>query len=193
MKMNNHPLQYRPQTRQTGAVLIIGLMFLVVLTIIVISALRSATLQERMAANARNHEIAFQAAEAVIEEATSTIFLAEPFMPYKPSQFVPDCANPDYPGLCRKAATGVERWQTYNWDSADVTRTFTNTVTQLNIVPQQPKYFIEIIDPPHAGNSSISKNCSPGLARITARGVGPNSAVALLEAYWRFNTTTCKD
>lgn len=64
--------------KESGAVLITGLIFMVVLTIIVISALRSATLEERMAANARNRQLALQAAEAVLRDAETALFAAAP-------------------------------------------------------------------------------------------------------------------
>jgi type IV pilus assembly protein PilX len=55
--------------RQSGAVLIISLIILLVLTIIGVTAMRSATLEEKMAANSMNHNVTFHAAESAIENA----------------------------------------------------------------------------------------------------------------------------
>ena len=54
--------------RQTGVVLVIGLVFLLIMTITGISAIQRSTLQERMAANAGTRTAVFQAAEAALRE-----------------------------------------------------------------------------------------------------------------------------
>ncbi|QLQ04576.1 MAG: hypothetical protein HZY77_17160 [Thiobacillus sp.] len=54
---------------QNGAALITGLIFLVVLTLISLSAIKSTSLEERMAGNARDQDAAFEAAEAGIRDA----------------------------------------------------------------------------------------------------------------------------
>ena len=53
-------------TRQTGAALFISLMFLILLTLIGLSAANVGILQERMAGNVRESNIAFQRAEAAL-------------------------------------------------------------------------------------------------------------------------------
>ena len=54
---------------QSGAVLAVSLIFLLLLTIIGITSLRTTSLQERMAGNTRDQYLAFQAAEGAIREA----------------------------------------------------------------------------------------------------------------------------
>lgn len=70
---------------QQGAALVIGLIILVVLTLIGVQAMRTNIVQERMAGNMRERNIAFQAAEAALRvgEATgpfsaSNVSLADP-------------------------------------------------------------------------------------------------------------------
>jgi len=58
---------------QSGFVLIIGLVVLVLLTIIMLTAMRTASLEERMAGNLRQQNIAFQAAESALREAEGLI------------------------------------------------------------------------------------------------------------------------
>jgi type IV pilus assembly protein PilX len=55
--------------RQRGAALVVGLVLLIVLTILAVSGVVSATLEMRMAGNTQLQERAFQAAELAIEEA----------------------------------------------------------------------------------------------------------------------------
>ena len=54
---------------QRGAALVVGMILLLVLTVLGISGLVTATLELQMAGNAQNQERAFQAAEAGIEDA----------------------------------------------------------------------------------------------------------------------------
>jgi type IV pilus assembly protein PilX len=51
---------------QQGVVLIVALLFLILLTVIAISSSNLATVEERMARNSRDYNIAFQAAEAAL-------------------------------------------------------------------------------------------------------------------------------
>lgn len=78
----NHPIHSR---RQQGAALVVGLIILVVLTLIGVQAMRTNIVQERMAGNMRERNIAFQAAEAALRVgeatgpfATNNVALADP-------------------------------------------------------------------------------------------------------------------
>lgn len=57
------------RARESGSALIISLIFLLLMTLIGTTAMRSATMQEQMAGNARDWNAAFQAAEAGLREA----------------------------------------------------------------------------------------------------------------------------
>jgi type IV pilus assembly protein PilX len=54
---------------QTGAALVVSLVFLVVITIVAVASMRTTTMQERMAGNTRDRNIALQAAESAAREA----------------------------------------------------------------------------------------------------------------------------
>jgi type IV pilus assembly protein PilX len=56
-------------TRQSGAALIVGLLLLVVITVLAISGMSTATTELAMARNDQNYENAFQAAETGLEAA----------------------------------------------------------------------------------------------------------------------------
>ncbi len=63
------PFRVRPlRSRQRGAVLVVSLMILLVLTVLVLAATRGAVLMERMAGNSRQLDQAFQTAEAALRE-----------------------------------------------------------------------------------------------------------------------------
>ncbi len=59
--------------KENGAVLIVGMLFLIVLTLLVISLMRTSILEERMIANARDWNVAFQAAESALRDAEREI------------------------------------------------------------------------------------------------------------------------
>lgn len=64
MKPNCERKYYR--RREAGAVLIVGLIMVLLISIIALSAIRSSNLQEAMAGNMRDRNIAFQAAESAL-------------------------------------------------------------------------------------------------------------------------------
>jgi type IV pilus assembly protein PilX len=59
---------------QRGAVLVVALMFLVVLTLLALTSMSGTTLEERMAGQYRDLNIAFQAAEAGLRDAERDLF-----------------------------------------------------------------------------------------------------------------------
>jgi len=59
--------------REQGSVLVISLLILLVMSLLSISSLNNSVLEEKMAANSRNNQLAFQAAEAALRAAESFI------------------------------------------------------------------------------------------------------------------------
>jgi type IV pilus assembly protein PilX len=178
-----NPFQ-KNKTRQSGVALITGLIFMVVMTIIVIAALRSATLEERMAANARNRQMALQAAEAVLRDAEVSIAaVAAPFDPFTPSLFKADCTG----GYCNKPASGAApRWQDPNiWVAA----TSRAGATAIAGVPAPPRYIVEIVNVPILGGGGGI--CPKVLYRITARGVGMDNSTVFVQTMVRHLPASC--
>lgn len=74
MRMNkSRHTSISTQSQQSGFALIVGLIVLLLLTLIMLVALRMASLEERMAGNLKNQNIAFQAAESALREAEARI------------------------------------------------------------------------------------------------------------------------
>lgn len=61
------------ENKQQGAVLVVSLILLLVMTMLGLSGMRTTTLEERMGGNTRNKETAFQAGEAVLREGESNL------------------------------------------------------------------------------------------------------------------------
>lgn len=181
---------HKSPIRQAGAALITGLIFMVILTIIVIAALRSATLEERMAANALNRQIALQAAEAALRDAEARILgnaaagiaPAAPFDPFDPTQFAETCTKDTTKGLCNLQADGL-RWKTVNWNAAAET-----AATEIDGVLQQPRYIIEIANVPVGLVGGI---CPKILYRITAQGFGGDNSQVFLQTMVRQLPASC--
>jgi type IV pilus assembly protein PilX len=62
-------LAYRARRGQAGAALVVSLIFLLVITVVAVASTKSTTMQERMAGNTRDRNVALQAAESAIREA----------------------------------------------------------------------------------------------------------------------------
>lgn len=67
--MNRNSIQLR--ARQQGAALVVGLILMVVITVLAISGMNTATTELAMARNDQSYEYAFQAAETGLEAALS--------------------------------------------------------------------------------------------------------------------------
>lgn len=55
--------------RQSGAVLVVSLVFLLIVTVLAIGSMRSSTLEEKMAGNTGDRNLAFQSTESAVREA----------------------------------------------------------------------------------------------------------------------------
>ncbi len=73
------PLNNRNDTfhSQKGAVLVVSLVLLLVMTLIGITGMRSANVDEKMAANSMNKNISFQASESAVDGAIASVSTLE--------------------------------------------------------------------------------------------------------------------
>lgn len=131
--------------RQSGFVLVVALILLLVLTLLGLAAAQSTSLEERMARNARNHDMAFQAAEAGLSAAQSAILQGL-------------WTNADYSGnanglymlaSCCGANTWTSAWTVANaWTTALPMDTAVPGLSIAGIpAGQQPVYIIEQLPP----------------------------------------------
>ena len=74
LKRNQRQLDRRqPGRQQQGAALIVALIMLLLLTLIGVAGMRDTLLQEKMAANMRDRDVALQAAETALREAEAAL------------------------------------------------------------------------------------------------------------------------
>lgn len=173
------PIQLSQASRQRGAVLAVGLIFLLLLTVIGLSAVRDATLQERMAGNTRDVNTAFQAAELALRQA-ETYLQGATVGPFNGSSgLYRYCGVGDTSSGCvipvwsNRASTG---WVTVSGSLAGAST--------------QPQYIIQknpIISDAQGSLVSDTPSQTYEIYRITARGFGTSdgSMVVLQSTYRR--------
>ena len=73
--MNNRRFQENPvmPAGQSGVILVVALIFLLILTLLGMSTMRTTVLEEKMASNTRERGIAFQSAESALRDAETFI------------------------------------------------------------------------------------------------------------------------
>jgi Tfp pilus assembly protein PilX len=175
--------------RQYGAVLIAALIFVLIMTAMVLSVMRGATLEERMASNSINHQRALQAAESAVRYAEATLFTKAPLDPFDRSKFVDDCsATKDMPtsgGYC--AAQSAPRWASHTWSD---TTAGVNKDYQISGVSSQPSFIIELVGQEGGQNQKL---CPKLILKITGRGVGADGSQDFVETMYRYRPTSFAD
>lgn len=189
---------------QQGATLVVGLIFLAVLTLIGVTAARVSGLEERMAGNLRDRAVALQSAEMVLRDAERDIMLTGAPGTARPRalsqmSFAADCGAggaANERGLCdrRVAPTGYTtteiQWPLFVVNGVttaaltlDMTAapsvvygTFTGAAAIVGI-PVQPRYVMERFEKNFGGTTYYY--------RITARaqGINANTVVWLQEVF----------
>jgi type IV pilus assembly protein PilX len=179
--MNNHSFSSISETKskdpESGSTLIVGLVILMVLTILGVLAMQTTALEERMAGNLRDRDLAFQAAEAGLREAEE--FLQSAVLP----PF--DGTNGLYQPL-DPLSSYVSLWRTINWSSGTASWEYEGAIEG---IASQPRYIIEELPPvPEPVGSLAADEPIPdsALYRVTARGVGGTAtAVVILQSTFK--------
>ena len=175
MKQSSYP----SLKKQRGVVLIMALTILMVLTLVGVSAMKTSSLQERMSGNARDYQIAFEAAEIALragEDYIDTITLT--------TDFSSTGTNGRFKA---RSVTGGDAWSTEsNWTSGLTTSVAVSSLTN------NPEYMIEIMDSTYGADDSVTPGAAGSskikLFRITSRGYGknPNTRVMLQTDYGKY-------
>jgi type IV pilus assembly protein PilX len=192
--------------RQRGAVLIVSLMFLVILTILGITAMTGTTLEHKMASNTRDYAIAMQAAESALRDAhrdvnprPNELGRNKPVSSYGTDAVAGSCGTGDFKGLClagakTESASG-NNIMPANISAANVTWAEYGDYTGARkltgkgdaLLTKQPLYHVEAVCQLESANESVGVASISGCAfrRITAKGFGinPNTVVTLQEVY----------
>lgn len=151
--------------RQSGAVLAVSLIILLLLTLIGMTAMQITGLEEKMAGNLRDRNLAFQAAETALragEAKTSSLLcpIAAQVGGFYPNSSAPAINDDSF------------------WLATGNTYTYTGNILASTTGTAQPKYIIQCL-PTVAGSSVF-------YFRITARGTGGTTdAVVILQSVYK--------
>jgi type IV pilus assembly protein PilX len=160
---------HRRRRGERGAVLVVGLVFLLLMTLIGVTAFSAATQEERMAGNTRDRLRAFEAAEQALRDCER--HLSGPLPPVFSADGSVDRGMYSAPDPGRLPAD-KEKWQTIAWD-ADAAR-------QLSGVPEvaeQPRCIVQQLARARSGDASLRAEAAAVAAaayQVTGRGVGVN-------------------
>ncbi|EIK47084.1 hypothetical protein O59_001105 [Cellvibrio sp. BR] len=178
--------------QQTGAVLIVGLVLLLILTVIGLASIRGSDLQERMAGNMRDRNIAFQASEAALREGENILDpLDFPVLPSftgsvigywpdlnKSSNYSPSLLGswPYIEGSTTVRGLRPTIWTAAQWEANSV-QLDEDTISGLT---EQPRYTIEKVivtglaasQGSGVDHESVEKLQDAEFYRITSRGLG---------------------
>ncbi len=167
--------------KQSGAVLIVSLMLLLVMTIIGVTAMQTTVMQQRMAGNSKDLTLAFQAAEAATRVGESWL---------SGLTAVPDTA--ECPGIncvvwdAYGAATalydtsGATKYTEGSiWDDPAIARS--SALADMEGVPVAPDFVVEFIDlirdSQNMGQQQdLSSSSFRNIYAVTARGTGGNAS-----------------
>lgn len=166
---------------ERGTALVFALVILLILTIIGVSAMNTTTLQEKMAHNLKDKNLAFQAAESALKRGETFVITETNFD--KIAAPVP--ASND--GLHDSVGTTTSVWEDGTlWTGTDV---FAYSGLDSSKLSAQPKYIIEYlgttVDPgdPFSGGTETGSTGEKHAFRVTARGVGgTGAAVAMVQS-----------
>lgn len=180
MKHANFPSTPR---RQRGAVLAIGLLILVVMTLIGVTGMSTSGLQLKMAGNLKDWHVAFQAVEAGLRDGETDIATTDRVSGETGAECGVTGVNASRDGLCGQLTPNVlytqNVWQTIDWEVGAATIKYVTYGTKtgavaLSGVAAQPRYIIEPVKDGKPGKSLLvndSQNTTKTY-RVTAVGNG---------------------
>jgi len=179
---------------QSGAVMVISLIMLLLLTLIGVTGSQVTGLEEKMSGNMRDRNIAFQAAEAALRDAERDIISAVPASArdFSFSYFESDCGasteDTSDDGLCyqRGGYGATPIWTTTNLTAAPSVGygSFTGAMPLSNL-SAQPRYIIEGVKVTAPGQRVTGVNATL-YYRITVRAQGANAnTVVLLQSTYK--------
>lgn len=170
--------QYTLGSRERGAALFVSLVMLVIMTILGLSSVQTTSLEERMSRNARDSNLAFQAAESAAIDAVAEI-----------ETWVADGGFPNAgAGLYLAAAPGAAQqvWETVDWTLASQVAEAPSDIGGLFTTP---KYIVERIteNGTDDGSEMVQTNygedtggSSAIIYRITTHGTGGTEAARVM-------------
>lgn len=152
------PIRANLPSRQQGVTLIVAMIFLAILALLGVTVAQTTQLEERMAGNTRDRDLAFQATEAALTWASMQTTLNIGTL--SGGATINTAANDD-----------AVFWNAFAWGGATQLTSAQITVNGLAAYPQLV----------------VERRGTSNRYRVTSRGVGPtNSTVVILQAEYTY-------
>jgi len=188
----NHPLRHHTPPREQGAVLAIGLLILVVMTLIGVTAMTTTSLENKMAGNLKDWNLALQAAEGGLRDAETDV--ATTGRVSGKTNAVDNCATllgtpAEQDGQCTSPAGATTNiWQTIDWtDGATAVKyvkygRWTGAVgyTTAEGYATLPRYIIEPVEDLGKPGESLAFPHKIKTFRVTAVGYGGSNLASVM-------------
>lgn len=176
---------YSSRRRQKGAVLVVGLLILLVMTLVGVTTMQTTRVEEKMAGNVRDRNMAFQAAESALRDAEEYIEgLASV------SGFASAAPSKGLYGLNYSEGINFSSPASSTWDN-NSSRVYSRTLGSVNTAP---RYMIKIKSQGSSGLTGALNIQGYGkqnpssqaiIFRITARGTGgTDNSMVFLQTYY---------
>lgn len=167
----------RPQqgNTETGAVLVVSLLFLLLLTLIGVTGMQVTSLEEKMSGNMRDRNLAFQAAETALRD--GEMYLTQPVLP---------AFNCTTAGLYRyndlNCDGTFEDLQIWDNDWSSLSKVSYTNYSYLANTDSAPAYIIEEMPAVAESGDSLEAGVAKDAQyyRVTARGTGGTSAAVVM-------------
>nr|WP_320136213.1 PilX N-terminal domain-containing pilus assembly protein [uncultured Amphritea sp.] len=159
---------------EQGAVLIVSLIMLLVMTVIGLAGMEVTNLEEKMAGNMRDRNIAFQAAEATLNDAED--YLADVVL------------LPDFDGsVAGLYESDADLWETVNWTSSSAVKAYSGE--GFTALAETPAYVIEKLEFVSKTDDSLGMGGAvdtDSYYRVSARAVGQtDTAEVILQTVYK--------
>ena len=175
--------------KQEGIVLFMSLVMLLLLTVLGVSSIQTTSLQPRMARNANDGNLAFQAAELALRDGENLLQGLNSLIAFGDSGAPGTLGANEANGYYYEAAPGVApNWMGVGvWAGVTGSRVSETTMTGVNV---QPRYIVEhvktvISDADTLNLDNIGQDTGGGrteIFRVTARGTGATgTALAMIQ------------
>ena len=165
------------QNTQQGIALVVSLIMLLLMTLLAITSMNTTVLEEKMAGNYKDRNMAFQAAEAGVRAGEN----------YLRTTTVLPVFDGSTAGLYQPTLTGASRWDDSitDWSVSANVKEYTGTLAGLS---SKPKYIIEELQaiPDSGGSVEAGVTTENRYYRITSRAVGgTDSALVMLQTTYK--------
>jgi type IV pilus assembly protein PilX len=168
--------------KQQGLALIVSLIMLLIMTLLAVNSMQTTVLEEKMAGNYKNRNMAFQSAEAGLRA-------GEDYLRDTPA--LPLFNGIAAVGLYQPTITGNSRWNSVDWGDLAKVRAYVGGLDSsggTKLLAGLPNYIIEEMQPVQSEGASLEVGTAQEnrFYRVTSQAVGgTTTAVVMLQTIYK--------